>query len=221
MDTSGGVMAEGSLRQEIEDALAGRLPPEIRQRMEAMVADLRRDDVVPGLPVGAPAPDFTLPDAHGGRFTLHDRLRTGPVVLCFYRGDWCPICNVQLRALQRILPAMAELGASLVAVSPQAPERSLLLSEELELDFDVLSDLEQEAAAAYRIRFPLGHQLREIYEQFIPLPDQNADRSWNLPVPATFVIDTDATIRARHVDADYQQRMEPDAVLAALRELGR
>lgn len=208
-----------SLRQQIERAMDGMIPPEIQTRIEEMVADLRRDEVVPGLEVGASAPDFTLPDMHGRTFRLQDRLRAGPVVLCFYRGDWCPICNVQLRVLQQHLADIAGLGASLVAVSPQPPDRSLTLSEKLELRFDVLSDLEQQVAEAYRIRFPLGHQLRAIYEQFLPLPEQNADGSWNLPVPATFVIGTDGTIEARHVDADYRQRMEPEEILAALRQL--
>lgn len=207
------------LRQMIKEAMAERVPAEIQGRIDEMVADLRLEDAVPGLPVGAPAPDFTLPDAHGRPVRLHDRLRSGPVVLSFYRGDWCPICNVQLRALQQHLPAIAELGASLIAVSPQTPDRSLIFAEKLELGFDVLSDLRQEAAADYRVRFPLGHQLREVYERFLPLPELNADASWNLPVPATYVIGADGIIRARHVDADYRHRMEPDDILTALRRL--
>lgn len=210
---------KGPLRQMIAEATAERVPAELQGRVDEMVAELRLEDAVPGLAVGEPAPDFTLPDAHGRPVRLHDRLRAGPVVLSFYRGDWCPICNVQLRALQQHLPAMVELGASLLAVSPQAPDRSAAFAEELGVDFDVLSDLEQEVAAAYRIRFPLGRQLREVYEHFLPLPEQNADASWNLPVPATFVIDAEGIIRARHVDADYRHRMEPEDILAELRRL--
>jgi peroxiredoxin len=212
-------MSEASLRHEIERAMGDLVPPEIQQRIDQMVDELRRGDVVPGLAVGVAAPDFTLPDAHGNPVTLSRRREDGPVVLSFYRGDWCPICNVQLRVLQRHLPDIEALGASLLAVSPQAPDRSMSFAEKLELGFDVLSDLDQEVAAAYLIRFPLGQSLREIYEQFLPLPDMNADRSWNLPVPATFVVDRHGVIRARHVDADYRHRMEPEEILAALREL--
>lgn len=206
-----------SLGQEIDRTMEGLVPPEINERIDRMVAELRERDAVPGIAVGEPAPDFTLPDAHGNAVTLSDRLGKGPVVLSFYRGDWCPICNVELRALQRYLPAITELGASLIAVNPQAPDRSMTFAEKLELGFDVLSDLDQSVADAYRVRFPLGGSLREIYEQFMPLPEQNADGSWNLPVPATFIIDTDGVVRARHVDADYRHRMEPEEIVAAVR----
>ncbi|MGD9795269.1 MAG: peroxiredoxin-like family protein [Acidimicrobiia bacterium] len=211
-------MAE-SVNREIEETVGSVIPPEITERIDRMVAELRERNAVPGVPVGEQAPDFTLRDAHGNPVTLSDRVGKGPVVLSFYRGDWCPICNVELRALQRHLPAITDLGASLVAVNPQAPDRSLTFAETLELGFDVLSDLEQEVAAAYRIRFPLGDSLREIYEQHLPLPDHNADGSWNLPVPATFIIDTDGIVRARHVDADYRTRMEPEDLMAALRAI--
>lgn len=212
-------MNEASLRHEIERALGGVTRPEIHERIDRMVAELREGNAVPGLRVGASAPAFILPDAHGTPVALSELLAQGPVVLSFYRGDWCPICNVQLRALQRHLPAIADLGASLVAISPQAPDRSLTFAEKLDLGFDVLSDLDQEVAGAYRVRFPLGESLREIYERLLPLPEQNADRSWNLPVPATFIIETSGIVRARHVDADYRHRMEPEDILAALREM--
>lgn len=211
-------MAE-SLQREIEETVGSVIPPEFTERIDRMVAELRERNAVPGVAVGEHAPDFTLPDAHGNPVTLSARLGKGPVVLSFYRGDWCPICNVQLRALQRHLPAITELGASLLAVNPQAPDRSLTFAETLELGFDVLSDLEQEVADAYRIRFPLGESLRGVYEELMPLPEQNADGSWNLPVPATFIIGTDGIVRARHVDADYRQRMEPEAIVAALRDI--
>lgn len=211
-------MGDGPLEHQIEEFRRG-IPPDITERIDRMVAELRERDAVPGIAIGERAPDFTLPDAHGNPITLTDRLATGPVVLSFYRGDWCPICNLELRALQGHLPAIHDLGASLIAVNPQAPDRSLTFAETLELGFDVLSDLEQEVADAYRIRFPLGDSLREIYEQFLPLPEKNADGSWNLPVPSTFIIDTDGIVRARHVDADYRRRMEPEAVLTALRDL--
>lgn len=212
-------MGGESLRQQIELEMDGLVPPEINERIDQMVAELRDRHMVPGIEVGQQAPDFTLPDAHGNPVRLSDRLGAGPVVLSFYRGDWCPICNLELRALQQSLPAINGSGACLLAVSPQAPDRSVSLADKLELGFDVLSDIDQSVAAAYRIHFPLGEALREIYEQFLPLPEQNADGSWNLPVPATFVIDTKGTVRARHVDADYRHRMEPQDVVAVLREL--
>lgn len=218
-DRLGVAMSSESLDQEIQREVGSLVPPEIGERIDRMVAELRARNAVPGVEVGEPAPDFTLPAANGNPVTLSDRYGKGPVVLSFYRGDWCPICSVELRALQRHLSTITQLGGSLIAINPQAPDRSLGFAEKLELGFDVLSDLDQSVADAYRIRFPLGDSLREIYEQWLPLPEQNADGSWNLPVPATFVIDTSGVVRARHVDADYRHRMEPDAVLAALRDL--
>jgi peroxiredoxin len=211
------MVMEESLAQEIERTMSGTVPEEITERIVRMVTELRENGSVPGIDVGRQAPDFTLPDAHGSPVTLSDRCGKGPVVLSFYRGDWCPICNIQLRTLQRNLPAIEALGGSLIAVSPQQSDRSLTFADKLELGFDVLSDLDQSVADAYRVRFPLGESLREIYERFMPLPEQNADHSWNLPVPATFVIDSSRVVRARHVDADYRTRMEPLDILAALR----
>lgn len=202
-------MSSESLDQEIEREVGGMVPPEINERIDRMVAELDDRNAVPGIEVGQEAPDFTLPDAHGNPVTLSDRFGKGPVVLSFYLGDWCPICSVELRALQRHLPAITDAGATLIAISPQAPDRSLSFAEKLDLGFEVLSDVDQSVADAYRIRFPLGDSLREIYEQFLPLPEHNADGSWNLPVPATFVIDASGVVRGRHVDADYRHRMEP------------
>ncbi len=188
--------------------------------IDAMVADLRARDAVPGIALGERAPSFTLPSARGGAVALDDLLARGPVVLSFYRGVWCPVCNLELAALLAIHDDIRALGASLVAVNPQSPDDSLTLAERLALDFEVLTDTEQAVADAYRIRFELTGSLRDLYEQFgMSLPDQNADGSWRLPVPATFVLDREGVVRARHVDADYRTRMEPAAVLEALRSL--
>jgi peroxiredoxin len=196
------------------------IPDHIRVLIDEMVEDLRNGGAVPGIATGERAPDFTLPDAHGNEVALGQRLREGPVVLSFYRGDWCPICNTELHGLQEILPDLRTLGASLIAVSPQAPDTSLAFVDKLGLDYDVLSDLDQTVAECYRIKFRLSDGLEQLYRKVgLALPERNADESWNLPVPATFVIDTDGIIRARHVDPDYRQRMEPSDILDALRQI--
>lgn len=209
-----------SLQAEIDETMAPLTPPPIQELIEVMVADLRRTGAVPGLAVGSTAPMFSLPDAHGNPVALGERLAEGPVVLSFYRGAWCPICNIELRALQAQLGAIRDRGASLVAVSPQAPDESLSFAEKLDLGFDVLSDLDQSVADSFRIRFRLSDDLIAMYEQWgLLLPEQNADGTWDLPVPATYVIDQTGVIRARHVDADYRLRMEPAAILTALDEI--
>lgn len=205
------------MQAEIDETMGAITPPDLQALIEAMVDDLDRRGAVPGIEVGTPAPDFTLPDAHGVPVTLSQRLADGPVVLSFYRGAWCPVCNIELRALQAHLGEIAARGASLVAVSPQAPDTSLPFAESAGLGFDVLSDLDQAVASAYGVRFRLSDALIAQYEQWgLLLPEQNADGSWDLPVPATYVIGPDATVVARHVDPDYRHRMDPAQILDAL-----
>ena len=115
----------GKLNDQLTDLSAVfALPDEIRTTLESANTEVARAGSAPGLAVGERAPDFTLPGADGQPVSLAQRLATGPVVLSFYRGDWCPYCNLELRALQAHLPQIGALGASLIAVSPQAPDRS-------------------------------------------------------------------------------------------------
>jgi peroxiredoxin len=190
---------------------------EMRQVVAAMVEDLRVSGRVPGVEIGEVAPEFRLPNAVGDRVALSDRLAAGPVVVVFYRGAWCPYCNTHLRELQGSLVDIEARGASLVAISPQAPDRSLSLQQKLELSFDVLSDVDQIVSNEWRLRFDLPDDLREIYRsKGLVLDEQNADGSWRLPVPATFVIDQSGVVRARHVDPKYSERMPTVDIVAAL-----
>ncbi len=185
-----------------------------------MIERLRAEGVTPGIEIGEQAPRFVLPDASGGKVALEDRLAAGPVVLSFYRGAWCPICNTELTWLQEALPQIKALGGCLIAVSPQAPDASQGLVQRLGLGYDVLSDVDQAVIRSYRLQFELVPELRPVYRQMgMALDEHNADGSWNLPVPATFVIDRSGVVRARHVDPNYRERMSVDAILAALAEL--
>ncbi len=171
--------------------------------------------------VGEQAPDFTLPDALGQPVTLSARLLEGPVVVAFYRGEWCPYCNVQLRAYQRMLPQIQELGASLVAISPQTADHTLSLVEKQQLAFPVLSDRGNTVARRYRLVFSVPDTTRLIYQQQfgINLLAFNGDDSWELPIPGTFLVDQQGKVRLAFVDVDYMHRLEPSALLAGLREL--
>ncbi|MFB7667017.1 peroxiredoxin-like family protein [Kitasatospora sp. NPDC056138] len=169
------------------------------------------------LGVGAPAPQFTLPAATGQRVALDGLLADGPVVLTFYRGAWCPFCNLALRALQEQHDAITTRGARLVAVSPQIPDESLTLAEKERLAFDVLSDIGSEVAARFGIAFDLSDELGTLYDQLgFDLKRVNAGHSRTLPLPATFVIDRTGTIRWAFVQTDYTLRAEPADILAAL-----
>lgn len=197
------------------------LTAEDRRVMAEAAAELERTLPEPGLSVGETAPDFTLPDANGEPVTLSEHLARGPVVLTFYRGAWCPYCNLQLRGLQATLPRIRALGASLVAVTPQRPDRSLEQVREDGYPFPILSDLDSSVMQAYRLHFRVPAQLRELYirKLGLDLAAYNGPGRHELPVPGTFVIDRTATVRAAFADTDYRQRMEPAAILAALRDL--
>ncbi|MGA4841081.1 peroxiredoxin-like family protein [Streptomyces sp. G45] len=169
------------------------------------------------LAVGAPAPRFTLPSATGAPVSLDGLLAEGPVVLTFYRGAWCPFCNLALRALQEHHDAVAARGARLVAVSPQVPDASLSFAEKQGLAFDVLSDVGCDVAKQFGIAFDLGDELAALYEALgLGLAETGAGNGRTLPLPATYVIDRSGVIRWAFVAADYALRAEPEDVLAAL-----
>jgi peroxiredoxin len=168
--------------------------------------------------IGDKAPGFALAGIHGREIRLDELLREGPVMLTFYRGGWCPYCNLQLRACQAALSEFAALGARLVAVSPQLPDDSLDTAKKNALTFDVLSDVGNAVAWSYGLVYALPFELREaLRSNGKTLSRINGDESWELPVPATYVIDTDGRVLLASLHVDYRTRVEPDAILAALR----
>jgi peroxiredoxin len=172
------------------------------------------------LGVGDRAVDFELPNAQGRQVRLADQLERGPVVLTFYRGAWCPFCNLQLRSLQQDLPEIEALRASLLAVSPQLPDGSRAMVDKHGLSFEVLSDLDSAVASAYGITFVLPPIDQALFlEVGNDLRQGNGDKRWVLPAPATFVIAADATIRHARVDPDYTSRITVDEILLALQTI--
>ena len=195
--------------------------PGFTSLVEGMLKELRDHGMGINAPnVGDNAPDFTLPSATGGSLRLHDQLARGPVILAFYRGGWCPYCNLQLRAYQHELTRIRELNASLLAISPQTPDNSLDTAQKNTLAFDVVSDVGSHVAKAYGLAFKMPEELRRIYEsRNINLPQYNGDDDWTLPIPATFVVNREGKIVLRHVDVDYRTRLDPEDVIVALRLL--
>jgi peroxiredoxin len=192
-------------------ALATQAPAEVVSLFDRENQALVRSGIdASGLKSGASAPDFTLPDVDGRPVTLSTMLKRGPVVLAFYRGEWCPYCNLQLRAYQAILPRILDLGASLLAVSPQTPDHSLSTVQQKGLTFPVLSDAGNEVARRYGLVFAVSEALRAAG---VNLPAYNGDDSWELPMPGTFVVAPDDTVRLSFVDADWTKRLEPAAIL--------
>ena len=173
-----------------------------------------------GLRAGDQAPPFSLPDAQGRHVALADLLRKGPVVLTFYRGGWCPYCNVLLRVYQNILPQINTLGTTLVAVSPQLPDYTLSTAEKNALSFPVLSDVGNTVARAYGVVFTVDAETRERYlGNGNDLAVINGNDSWELPITGTFIIDQSGAIHRAFVNADYTQRLEPETLLADLEVL--
>ena len=167
---------------------------------------------------GDTAPDFTLNDPEGKPVFSRELLSRGPLVVSFYRGIWCPYCNLDLQALQAALSDITARGASVVAISPQTAANSRKSLRNNKLTFPILSDVRSEVANAFGIRFKLPDYLAELYKQFgNNLPIFNNDPSWVLPMPARYVIDIDGIIAYSEVNPDYTRRPEPEDILAALR----
>lgn len=170
---------------------------------------------------GAVAPDFILPDAQGRPVRLYSLLRDGPVVVVFYRGGWCPFCKVYLRGFQRRRRELKALGAQVVAISPQLPDHSLSTRETGKLKYTVLSDVGNKIAHKFGLVVRLNDPLLKVYESFgVSLKEVNGkDGAAELPVPATFVINTNGVVRRSHVDGDFTRRLDPDDVVEEIKKL--
>lgn len=204
-------------------AEAPKISASDRATMEQAAQELAREMPNPGLRVGEKAPDFTLPNAHGQPVTLSEQLAEGPVVLTFYRGAWCPYCNLQLRGLRATYPHIQDLGAQLLAVTPQKPDKSLEQVKQDGYPFEILSDLDSNVMKEYRLYFEVPDELSDLYKSNfgLDLADYNGDGRYVLPVPGTYVIDRDGLIRAAFADTDYRNRIEPAEILAVLAVLNK
>ncbi len=222
--TTADSISNETLQQQIDVFLAqtaGQLPPELMKNFYNSIETVVQTGIAKhSLKVGEKAPDFTLLDVFGKPVSLSELLQHGPVVVTFYRGEWCPFCNLQLRAYQNILPQIQALGASLVAISPQTPDHSLSTVEKKELTFTVLSDVGNSVARQYKIVFALPEQFRTMYTSIgSDVPTFDGDSSWELPMPGTFIVAQDGTIRLAFVHEDHTRRLEPAALLESLRAL--
>lgn len=198
-------------------------PPEIHPIMERATAELiASGQAGRALQAGDKAPVFTLDDPEGQPVSSAELLAQGPLVISFYRGVWCPYCNLELQALQETLPQFVALGASLVAISPQVAANSRKSQRQNKLGFPILGDPENAVAAAFGLRFTLPGYLVDLYKMLKnDLPAFNGDPSWTLPMPARYVIAQDGTIVYAEVNPDYTLRPEPASMLPVLRHQAR
>lgn len=170
--------------------------------------------------VGSKAPNFSLPDHHGDQWELATALCSGPVVLKFYRGTWCPYCNIELRAYQLRLSEIRRRASAFVAVSPEKPDFAQAFLTKEQIDFPVLSDFKNVVAHRFGLEFVVDEALQQLMKEFgISLPEQNGEDSWTLPVPGTFVISSGGQVVYSFAEPDFTLRADPEEVLAVLDNL--
>lgn len=165
---------------------------------------------------GQKAPLFALANANGDTVKLEELLQKGPVILTWYRGGWCPYCNLTLRSLQEHLPDFTGREATLVALTPELPDNSLNTVEKNELEFEVLSDINSVVGKRYGVIYKLASDVAEFYKKGFDLTKYNGEDSYTLPLAATYVIDTNGMVTYAFLDADYRKRAEPQEIIKAL-----
>ncbi len=193
--------------------------PIIGRTISALVASGQAERA---LKAGDRAPAFDLPDQDGTRISSAELLRKGPLVLSFYRGVWCPFCNIELKALEAAQGEIEAGGAALVAVSQQTPANNRKSRRENDLHFPILSDKGGEVGAAFGLRWVVPEEMREVHRQLGgPLPTFNGEESWTLPMPGRYVIGPDGLIAYAAVSPDYTKRPEPSELIPILDRLRR
>jgi peroxiredoxin len=193
-----------------------RVGPAVAQMMAEDSAALL-PQAVAALKVGDKFPTLSLPDHLGRPIDLETLAAEGPLVVTFYRGGWCPYCNLELRAYQKALPEFERLGARLIAVTPETPDNALTTAEKNDLAFTVLSDEHGRLADALGTRFELSEAVKAYFIRVgHDLPARNGDDRWSLPMPATYVIEKGGRIALAYIDPDYRKRLEPAEAIAAL-----
>jgi peroxiredoxin len=196
-----------------------RVPAERQAVMDGHVAHLAASGIAASAKqVGDRAPAIRLRDQHGKDFDIAALLAKGPVVVTFYRGGWCPFCNLELKAYQAALPRIAAAGASLVAISPEKPDDAVTTAEKNALTFPVLSDIGQHAGRAFGVVYAFTDEVRAVYDGFkLDIPSKNGSPDdWSLPLSATYVIDRDGVILFADTRVDYRERTDPLEVLRVL-----
>ena len=210
-----------SLRErfaERKQTIAKYVPLEAQAIHQRVITELR-DRAIENriLPVGATAPDFNLEDSNGKLVSSADSLGRGPLVICFFRGRWCPFCVGQLEAMNQVLPQIEQTGSSVVAISPQTLKQSFFMADQHKLRFPLLSDPGNQVARQFGLVYRVPDYQQVQYRRvFVNLPFINGDESWELPIPATYIVDRDRVMLYASASADYTERPEPSEILEQL-----
>jgi peroxiredoxin len=203
---------------ERKELIAKYVPAETQAVHAQAVAELTQRHLATNiLPIGAKAPTFELQDHDGKLTSLSNLLAKGRLVICFIRGRWCPFCVGQMEAMNLIQPQIEEAGATLVAISPQTVKQSFFMHDQHKLRFPLLSDEGNHVARQFGLTYRVPAAQEAVYRRaFINLPFTNGDESWELPIPATYILDRDGTVLYASANEDYTERPEPDDIVRCL-----
>jgi peroxiredoxin len=194
------------------------VPPETQAVHARAVAELKQRRLSTNiLPTNSKIPEFQLPDHDGKTISSSDLLAKGCVVLCFIRGRWCPFCVAQMEAMNLILPDIEQQGATLLAISPQTVQQLFFMRDQHKLRFSLLSDAGNKVAQQFGLTYRVPEDQKAIFQRaFVNLPFVNGDDTWELPIPATYIIDHDGTVLYASANEDYTDRPEPKDILDVL-----
>ena len=203
---------------ERKELIAKYVPAEIQTIHARAISEVRNSGIAGrSVHMGDTAPDFELPDQNGTHLRAVDLLQKGKLVICFFRGRWCPFCVGQLEAMNVIYPQVQQLGGSVVAISPQTVHQSYLMADQHRLRFPLLSDGGNKVARKFGLVYRVPEYQQEIYKRaFVNLPFANGDSGWELPIPATYIVGRDSTILYAVANPDYTERPEPSEILRVL-----
>ncbi len=206
---------------ERKELIAKYVPAETQAVHRRAVAELKKQHLAANiLPVGARMPEFELPDHDGESISSSSLLAKGRVVICFIRGRWCPFCVAQMEAMNLVLPEIEHAGASFVTISPQTVQQSYFMRDQHKLHFPLLSDAGNDVTRKFGLTYRVPDEQRAIYQRaFVNLPFVNGNESWELPIPATYIVDRDGTVLYASANEDYAERPEPTAILRLLAAL--
>jgi peroxiredoxin len=204
---------------ERKELIANYVPADLQAVHSRTVAGLKAQAFAAhALKAGANSPSFELPDHNGKLVSSANLLRQGRLVLIFIRGRWCPFCVAQMEAMSSIAPEIAAAGAALVAVSPQTEKQAFFMHDQHKLAFPLLVDAQNALARQFGLVYRVPQEQQSLYSRtFVNLPFANGDSSWELPIPATYVIDCDGRILFASANEDYSDRPEPVEIAEAVR----
>jgi peroxiredoxin len=203
---------------ERKELIAKYVPTETQATHTQAVSALKQQNLAANiLPVGAKIPAFQLQDHDGKSVSSSDLLAKGRLVLCFIRGRWCPFCVAQMEAMNLVVPEIEQAGATLAAISPQTVQQSFFMRDQHKLRFSLLSDAGNKVARQFGLTYRVPDEQKALYQRaFVNLPFVNGDESWELPIPATYIIDRDGTVLYTSANEDYTERPEPAKIIGFL-----